>query len=100
MPTPQLKRPATYGVFLRWPLDGTDWIHPEDVDRVRDVVPSARVLRRELRVDEYVVLSYGKLRIRVRPTLWQIVRTDGFDLGDMVEIRSRMGKNWPCLVAA
>jgi hypothetical protein len=92
MPTPQLKRPATHGVFLRWPLDGTDWIHPEDVEQVSAVVPSRRVFRREDLDDEYALLTYADLKMRIRPVMWLEVVADGYLVGDVVEVKSEMGK--------
>ena len=90
-----LNVPPTYGIYPWWPQDGEGWIHPADVERARMLIPGGRILRRDRCVGRYLVLTYGELSIRVRPTLWHIVPTDGFDVGDLVEIRSRLGKNWP-----
>jgi hypothetical protein len=86
-----------YGVYPWWPEDGFGWIHPEDIDTVRALIPSQRVFRRDCRLTSYAVLSYGNLRLRVRPTLWQVVNAEGFNVGDQVEIRSHLGKNQPGL---
>lgn len=92
-----LKRPPTYGVYLRWPLDGCDWIHPEDVEIALRMIPSRRVFRREDLDDQYVLLSYGPQLIRVQPTMWTEVQSDGYEVGDQVEIRSQWGKREPAI---
>jgi hypothetical protein len=59
------------------------------------MIPSQRIFRREGTTDEYVVMHYGDVRLRVRPTLWQEVPHEGFDLGDWVEVLSRGMRNEP-----
>jgi hypothetical protein len=87
-----LKRPPQHGVYLRWPLDGDDWIHPEDVEAVKRVIPSRRIFRREDIDMEYAMISYGDLKLRVRPTMWLEVEYDGYWVGDQVEVRSQLGR--------
>ncbi|HEY1597962.1 MAG TPA: hypothetical protein VGG64_00060 [Pirellulales bacterium] len=84
-----------YRVYPWWPEDGNAWIHPDDVRLARRLIPSNRVFRRVGREGPYLVLSYGKLRLRVKPTLRQAIDGDGFDLGDTVEVCSLVGKNRP-----
>lgn len=97
VPESELKVPDRFGVFPRWPADGTDWLHPDDVSVVNELglIPSRRIFQRQRLDDEYSKMSYGELQIRVRPVLWLEVKTDGYLLGDRVEIRSRMGTNKP-----
>jgi hypothetical protein len=95
MPTPPLKTDPKYGYFPRWPEDGNDWIHPEDIDQARALIPSGRVFRREGIVGQYSLLHYGHLSIRVRPALWQEVMPEGLDIGDWVEVVSRGMLNSP-----
>ncbi len=90
-----LKRPPIYGVFRWWPENGEGWIHPFDVGMVRQLVPSNRVFRREDHNDEYVRVIYGGISFRIRPTLWLQVEYEGLDIGDYVEVKSRMGKTVP-----
>jgi hypothetical protein len=90
-----MRREPAYRVYPWWPEDGDAWIHPDDVRLARRLIPSTRVFRRVGREGPYLVLSYGRLRLRVKPTLRQTVRGDGLDLGDRVEVCSRMGKNRP-----
>ena len=92
-----LKRPPKYGVYLRWPLDGEDWIHPEDVEAVKRVIPSRRIFRREDIDLEYAMLSYADLQLRVRPTMWIEVASDGYWVGDQVEVKSQLGRREPMI---
>ncbi len=90
-----LKPPPLYGVFQRWPEDGEDWIHPFDVGVARHLLPGNRIFRRAEFDGEFFAFRYGQLMFRARPRIWLIVEHQGFDIGDQVEIRSLMGKNWP-----
>ena len=74
-----------YGCFLRWPQDGQSFIHPDDVSIALQVVPSNRVLRREVFDGTYYHYSYGKLRFRLRPCMWLKLENEGIDIGDQVE---------------
>lgn len=90
-----LKPPPKYGYYPRWPEDGDDWVHPEDVALARDTIPSARVFRREGGSGAFAVLRYGEVRLRVKPALWQEVAWEGFEVGDWVEVLSRGMQNTP-----
>ena len=96
MLTSALFQPA-YGCFPRWPEEGTSWIHPDDVDIMLALIPSARIFRREWRGGEYSRLIYGEHEIRAKPAMWHVVVPPRFDVGDEVEIRSQMGKRRPGL---
>jgi hypothetical protein len=84
-----------YGHYPWWPEDGNDWVHPDDVERARSMIPSGRVFRRDggypqPHVDgDYLRLHYGEVTLRVRRTLWQEVEPEGFEIGDWVEVRTR-----------
>jgi hypothetical protein len=84
-----------YGYYPWWPEDGNDWLHPDDVETARELIPSLRIFRREGEQGEFEVLYYGDQRIRVRPALWQEIQNEGFELGDWVEVLSRCGQNRP-----
>jgi hypothetical protein len=90
-----LKTDPKYGYYPWWPEDGDDWIHPEDVEVARSLIPSGRVFRRDGEQGEMIVLHYGPQRLRVRRTLWKEVEPEGFDIGDMVEIAPRGMNNAP-----
>ncbi len=41
------------------------------------------------------LLRYGDVTLRAKPTLWQEVAPEGFEIGDWVEVRSRGLANEP-----
>ena len=82
MQWPQL---PDYGCIPRWPQDGQGFIHPDDVPVATRCFPSERVLRRDHFDGVYYHYSYGSVRFRLRPTMWLKVKSDGIDIGDMVE---------------
>jgi hypothetical protein len=82
-----------YGYYPWWPVDGDNWVHPEDIERTRALIPSLRVWRRQGIRGPFVLLHYGPLRLRVRPTLWIEVSSEGLEVGDWVEVCSRMMRN-------
>jgi hypothetical protein len=95
MTAPPLKTDPKYGYFPWWPEDGDDWVHPADVAAARAMIPSGRVFRRDGREGEYLLMHYGETMLRVRRTLWQEVETEGFEIGDWVEVLSRGMLNEP-----
>jgi hypothetical protein len=95
MTAPPLKTDPKYGYFPRWPQDGDDWVHPEDVEAARSMIPSGRVFRRDGMAGRYAVLHYGELQLRVLPALWQEVMPEGLEIGDWVEVVSRGMLNEP-----
>lgn len=82
-----------YGYFPWWPQDGDDWIHPEDIEVARRVLPSWRIWRREVTRSRYDLLTYGNLHIRILPALWVEVIGEGIEVGDWVEVKSRLQQN-------
>ena len=86
-----------YGVFARWPQDGNAWIHPDDVRVARRILPGDRIFRRERTGDDYFLLHYGRIVLRIKPAMWQTVRTDGLEIGDRVEVLSRLSQNRPII---
>lgn len=90
-----MKMPHDYGVYLWWPEDGEAVFHPDDLKLALKLIPSRRVFRRGKFVDGYVVLEYGSHRLRLQPTLFLSVQSDGFDIGDQVQVLSRCGQNRP-----
>lgn len=74
-----------YGAYLRWPGSGHHWIHHDDVARVRGLIPSTRVFRREAFDGTFYRLRYGDQVIRLRPSLWLPVPYEGFDVGQPIE---------------
>jgi hypothetical protein len=90
-----LKTDPKYGCFLRWPQDGNDWVHPDDVATARAMIPSGRVFRRDGTEGKFHCLQYGGVTLRVLPALWQEVAHEDFDIGDLVEVLSRGMRNEP-----
>src|SRR3972149_6023253 len=92
---PPLKIDPKYGYFPRWPEDGDDWLHPEDAARARALIPSGRIFRRDGRDGEYGLMHYGEVTLRAKPVLWQEVASEGFEIGEWVEVRTRGLANEP-----
>jgi len=90
-----LKLEPRYGYYPWWPEDGDDWLHPADVELARQLIPSQRVFRRDGEQGPFLVLHYGALKLRVQRTLWQEVASEGFEIGDWVEVLSRCQQNQP-----
>ncbi len=59
------------------------------------MLPSGRLFRRDGSDGEYLLLHYGDVTLRVRPTLWQEVPHEGFELGDWVEVLGHGMRNEP-----
>lgn len=90
-----MKIEPRYGYYPWWPEDGNDWLHPDDVEQARRMIPSMRIFRRDGEQEPFVVLYYGETKLRVLRTLWREVDSEGFELGDWVEVLSRCGHNEP-----
>ena len=82
-----------YGYFPRWPQEGDDWLHPEDTHMARKVLPSYCIWRRESTTSEYDRMTYGTLSLRVLPAMWVEVKSEGIDVNDWVEVKSRLQQN-------
>lgn len=95
MTPPPLKTDPKYGYYPWWPEDGEAWIHPQDAETARELIPSGRIFRRDGEQGEMIVLHYGSKRLRVRRTLWCEVEPEGFEIGDLVEIVPRGMRNEP-----
>lgn len=97
MPAPPLKTDPKFGHFPRWPEDGDDWLHPEDVAGVRAMIPSERIFRRDGTTEDgqFGLFHYGSIVFRARPALWQEVEPEGFEIGDWVEVLPRGMANAP-----
>lgn len=90
-----LKEEPRYGYYPWWPEDGNDWLHPEDVELARQLIPSQRVFRRDGTSGQFLILHYGELKLRVLRTLWKEVDCEGFEIDDWVEVLSRGHRNTP-----
>jgi len=95
MPEISVNGDPRYGYYPWWPENGNDWVHPEDVELARQRIPSMRIYRRDGEIGDFMVLHYGDERLRVLRTLWQEVTSEGFEIGDWVEVLSRGFRNTP-----
>ena len=77
-----------WGVYFHWPEEGTDWIHPEDVELAQAWIPSNRVFFRHGFDGTYYHLKYGEKSLRVKPTLWTRIACEDFHIGDAIEVRN------------
>ena len=93
MTSPPLKTDPKYGCFLRWPQDGNDWLHPDDVALARTLIPSDRVFCRDGTEGDFHRFHYGEITFRARLILWQEVTNEGLNIGDWVEVLSRGMRN-------
>ena len=84
-----------YVTFPRWPEDGTDWIHPNDIKSARKLVPSNRVFVQRKTETDYESYVYGNDSFRAYPRLRKRITGDGLLVGDRVEVRSRLGRRRP-----
>lgn len=101
VPTSRLKRPTKFGVFLWWSDQIPTWVHTDDIETATRLVPGNRVFRtaecenasdREL---GFSTFWYGEESFRGKPALWLEVHPPGFEIDDLVEIKSQHGKRYP-----
>lgn len=99
----QLRQPTRFGVCLWWPSDSIAWVHPEDREIAERLVPGNRIFKRQEcnhyadRELGYSLISYGPQQFRVLPAIWLPVKFEGFEIGDFVEIKSRLGRRRPTI---
>ncbi len=84
-----------WGVYLRWPPNGDEWIHADDVELVRQLLPGPRVFKRTRWDGQFYHLQYGEILFRVRPSLWVRVPDIDLEVGQQVELLSDHGRNDP-----
>jgi hypothetical protein len=85
------------GVYLAWPEEGADWIHPDDLAAAEELIPSNRIFRRISFDGTYYLLRYGDRALRVKPTMWLRVQDEGIWIGDQVEIKGDFLSNEPSI---
>lgn len=85
------------GVYLTWPEDGLEAIHPEDRGIAEGLIPSNRVFRRTAFDGVYYTVEYGEASFRIKPSLWLQVQDEGLRIGDQVEVPSRMMQAEPMI---
>lgn len=99
--TSQLRQLTKFGVFLWWSDQIPMWVHPDDIRAATKLVPGNRVFRRQEcenssdRKLGYSRFQYGLEYFRGQPALWLEVNSHGFEIGDLIEIKSQYGKLRP-----
>ena len=99
----QLKRESKFGVCLWWSDEKPFWLHPEDVEIAKSFVPGNRVLRRSEcqnfadRELGYSVFQYGESEFRALPAIWLEISGDGYELNDLVQVKSQYGRLDPVI---
>lgn len=97
---PGLRPTTKFGVFLWW-SDREQWIHPDDRALIEQFVPGNRIFRKDPcdsfsdRELGYSVHKYGAIQFRALPIVWYEVKTEGYEVGDCVEVKSGQGKQTP-----
>ena len=84
-----------WGAYLKWPCNDGAWIHPEDIEIARSLIPSPRVFRRTRWDGRYYHLHYGSHRLRVGPSMWIQVPPVDLEVGQQIELLYRFGQNDP-----
>ena len=99
----ELRQPPRLGVCLWWPAEASSWIHPEDMEIAKRLIPGNRIFKRQDclhyadRKLGYSLITYGSEQLRVLPAIWLPVQFEGFEIGDLVEIKSRLGRRRPAI---
>ncbi|MGN6543619.1 MAG: DUF6960 family protein [Aureliella sp.] len=84
-----------FGVYSQWPAPGHSWIHPHDIAVASRLIPSGRVFERVRYDGTHYHLHYGRIRLRVRPSMWLRVPSPDVRVGDRVELLSHFGRFEP-----
>lgn len=84
-----------WGVYLRWPEDGNNWIHPDDITLAQSLIPSRSVFNRTKWDGEFYHLNYGEHRLRVRPSMWMPIEPVDLSIEQQVELLAQFGKHDP-----
>lgn len=83
-----LTSPPIAGVLAWWPEPGHGWIFPDDIELVRRLVPSPRIVIRDYFDGTFYHFHYGRWQFRLRPCLWMPVPMEPFAIGESVEVRA------------
>lgn len=83
---------GTCGLYPWFEEDDVHLIYPEDVDIARKLVLHGKVFYCAEQYGEFIRIVYGDYSLRVKPQLFQPVRSLHFKFGDLVTVRSSEGK--------
>lgn len=78
-----------WGLYPWFEEHGPQWIHPDDLDAIRSLVPYGKVFRRCGNSGERIILSYGDQQFRVAAALFRPVPPLLYDIGDRVFFESQ-----------
>jgi len=78
---------SQWGLFPWCPEHGTDMIHPEDVEATIAMQPFGKVFKRVGTQGDFITLSYGEQRIRVKPDLFRVVDAPSKQIGDRLALK-------------
>lgn len=77
-----------WGLYSWFEEDGTDLVHPADLEAWRALCPWQRVFRWEGRDGDYLVLTYGEQSFRVKPKLFKSIDGPVVSVGHSVMLKS------------
>jgi hypothetical protein len=78
-----------HGLCQWFEEDGAELIHPDDIERFRQLMPSARVFHCDGVEGEYLVLAYGEHRFRVKRSLFRPVDRPARAIGESVSLMTK-----------
>ena len=76
----------TVGLYRWFPETEEKCIHPEDLEAITKFYPYGKVFFCCGTEGDYIYLSYGEKRFRVKPERYQKIESDGYFLGETVEV--------------
>lgn len=78
----------TWGLYSFYPNLKEDYkyIHPNDLESLKALFPYRLVFFCVSEDSDYICLTYGKFKAKVKPDLYRKVEADGYFIEDIVEI--------------
>lgn len=81
-------RSEEWGLCPWFEEDGTELVHPGDVEVVRALQPYGKLMQVVGRSDRYVRLRYGATEFRIQPTMFSPVPVRPRSFGEHVRLRN------------
>lgn len=85
-----VKPPVSWVIIPHWPEDGDHWIHADDRHKAEGLIPGDFIFRRELTDDDWYLLSYGDVTLKIRPVMVDEVPEPKFKMGELVELAHQL----------
>lgn len=63
-----------------------EYVHPDDLDLFVSLFPYGKVFFCISEDNDYICLSFGEIKARVKPELYRKIEGDGYLIGDIVEV--------------